>query len=180
MDEMLRRVPKDFRPLFTTLVELTDKFCADHLNDEYGQLCRELSARLCRKGTPLTSGRPRSWASGIVHAIGWVNFLSDPSQVLHMSAADVARGFAVSQGTMTAKSKTIRDRLRMVPLDPTWCLPSRLGDNPLVWMLETENGLVIDIRLAPRCVQEEAYRQGLIPFIPADREGADDGNEIPP
>ena len=44
-----------------------------------------MAAKLCRKGTPLTSGRPRSWASGIVHALGWVNFLSDPSQDPHMS-----------------------------------------------------------------------------------------------
>ena len=70
MNELLQRVAKDFRPLFTTIVELTDDFCAEHLNDEYRQLCREMAVALSRKGTPLTSGRPRSWASGIVHALG--------------------------------------------------------------------------------------------------------------
>jgi hypothetical protein len=44
-----------------------------------------------------------------------------------------------------------------------------LKDNPLVWMLEV-NGIVMDIRSAPRGAQEEAYRLGLIPFIPADEE----------
>lgn len=168
MDELFQHVPKDFRPLFTTIVGLTDDFCAEHLNDEYQQLCREITAKLCRKGTPLTSGRPRSWASGIVHALGWANFLSDPSQDPHMSVSDVAKGFGVSQGTMTAKSKTIRDRLRIVPFDPVWCLPSGLEDNPLVWMVETTSGFIIDIRHAPRQLKEEACRRGLIPFIPRD------------
>lgn len=32
------------------------------------------------------------------------------------------------------------------------------------------NGFIIDIRTAPREVQELAYRKGLIPYIPADRK----------
>ena len=54
-------------------------------------------------------------------------------------------------------------------MDPEWCLPSRLEDNPLVWML-TVNGLIMDIRDAPREAQEVAFRKGLIPYIPADRK----------
>jgi hypothetical protein len=32
------------------------------------------------------------------------------------------------------------------------------------------NGLIVDVRQMPRVVQEEAYRKGIIPYIPADRE----------
>jgi hypothetical protein len=35
-------------------------------------------------------------------------------------------------------------------------------------MLEV-NGLMMDIRQAPREVQEIAFQKGLIPYIPADR-----------
>jgi hypothetical protein len=35
----------------------------------------------------------------------------------------------------------------------------------LVWMLEV-NGLIIDVRHAPREIQAAAFRQGLIPYIP--------------
>jgi hypothetical protein len=35
--------------------------------------------------------------------------------------------------------------------------------------LETENGVVFDVRMAPREVQQRAFDAGLIPFIPADR-----------
>jgi hypothetical protein len=33
------------------------------------------------------------------------------------------------------------------------------------------NGLIIDARSAPRFIQEEAYRKGLIPYIPDDKAG---------
>ena len=58
--------------------------------------------------------------------------------------------------------------LKMYQLDPNWTLPSRLEDNPMVWMLQV-NGFMVDVRHAPREVQELAFRKGLIPYIPADR-----------
>ena len=60
----------------------------------------------------------------------------------------------------------------MGPMSPAWTLPSRLADNPLVWMLEID-GLVIDIRLAPPELQQLAYEKGLIPFLPSGNGGAD-------
>ena len=66
----------------------------------------------------------------------------------------------------------IRKMFRMHQLDPNWTLPSRLEDNPLVWMLNV-NGLLMDIRSAPREAQEVAFQKGLIPYIPADRQHGD-------
>jgi hypothetical protein len=130
---------------------------------------------------PLQKGRPAGWASGIVHAVGWVNFLHDPSQNPHMPSTQLAKAFGVSQQTMTAKSKIIRDELDLIQFDPDWCLPAKLKDNPLVWILSV-NGVPMDIRLAPREAQEQAYRRGLIPYIPADEQErqaeADAGAEV--
>ena len=162
-------IPKKFQQVFTELVELTDAFCETHLDEDYRQLCREMAAVLCQAGSPVEKGRPASWASGIVHALGRVNFLQDPEQPTYMTSAQVAEGFGVSQGTMTVKSKIIRDELDLIQLDPDWCTPAMLRDNPLVWMLEV-NGLIMDIRTASREVQELAYQQGLIPFIPDDEQ----------
>jgi hypothetical protein len=39
----------------------------------------------------------------------------------------------------------------------------------MVWMLQV-NGFVVDVRRAPRDVQEIAFNKGLIPYIPADRK----------
>jgi Domain of unknown function (DUF6398) len=83
---------------------------------------------------------------------------------------DVDQAFGVSEATGSAKSMAIRDLLRIDRLSPEWTLPSRMEDNPLIWMLKV-NGLITDIRLCPREAQVVAFEKGLIPYIPADRAG---------
>jgi hypothetical protein len=152
------------------IVGLIDTFCHEHLNEEYAVLCRKLAEKLARKRpSPLLQGKPATWASGIVRTIGSVNFLGDPSQTPYMKMTDIDAGFGVSESSGAAKSAAIRKMLNLHQLDPNWTLPSRLEDNPLVWML-TINGLIMDVRQAPREVQEIAFRKGLIPYIPADRQ----------
>ena len=56
-----------------------------------------------------------------------------------------------------------------MPLDPEFTIASRVEANPLTWMLQV-NGFPMDIRDAPRAAQVVAYENGLIPYIPADRE----------
>jgi hypothetical protein len=155
--------------VLATILGLIDRFCRDHLNEEYAVLCRKLAEKLARKRpSPLLHGKPETWASGIVRTIGWVNFLGDTSQTPHMKMTDIDEGFGVSESSGAAKSKAVRDLLRISHLDPNWTLPSRLENNPLVWMLSV-NGLLMDIRQAPREAQEVAFRKGLIPYVPADR-----------
>lgn len=59
--------------------------------------------------------------------------------------------------------------LKIHQFDHRWTLPSRMDDNPIVWMLSV-NGLIMDIRRCPREAQELALEKGLIPYIPADRQ----------
>ncbi|MGZ3630966.1 MAG: DUF6398 domain-containing protein [Ktedonobacteraceae bacterium] len=161
-----QHVPKDMQARFDEITRLTDTFCQTYLNDEYRQLCRELTATLCRKRpSPLARGQASTWACGIIHALGMVNFLFDSSQTPHIAASQIWEYFELSSSTMQAKSKQIRDLLGMYPMDPDWSTPSMVDKNPLIWMLEV-NGLVIDVRHAPREIQEAAFRQGLIPYIP--------------
>ena len=135
-------------------------------------LCRKLAEKLARKRpSPLLHGSPNTWASGIVRTIGWVNFLHDKSQTPYMRLSDIDAAFGISQSSGAAKLATIRKMLRIHQLDPSWTLPSRLDDNPMAWMLEV-NGFLVDIRDAPREMQEIAFNKGLIPYIPADREQA--------
>jgi hypothetical protein len=88
-------------------------------------------------------------------------------------ASDLCALFGVSQSAGAAKSREISRLFDIVPFDPRWSLPSRLADNPLVWMIPI-NGVIVDIRRAPRELQEQAYELGLIPFVPAARGAADD------
>jgi len=152
------------------VIRLVDQFCQEHLNEEYAVLCRKLAEKLGRKRpSPLLSGSPYTWASGIVRTIGWVNFLHDKSQKPHMRLSDIDAAFGISESSGAAKLAAIRKMLRIHQLDPNWSLPSRLNDNPLVWMLAV-NGLIMDIRQCPREAQEIAFEKGLIPYIPADRQ----------
>jgi len=161
-----QQVPKDMQVRFDDITRLTDDFSQAYLTDEYASLCRELTAMLCRKRpSPLSQGKVATWACGIVHAVGTVNFLFDTSQTPHVPASQIASYFGLSSSTMQAKSKQIRDVLDMYQMDPNWTLPSMIDQNPLIWMLEV-NGLIMDVRHAPRDIQEEAFRKGLIPYIP--------------
>ena len=166
--DLMAEVPRAYAARFTDLVGLTDAFCDAHLNAEYKGLCREMVVAVCQKGSPVLQGKPQGWAAGIVYALGRVNFLDDPSQTPHMKSKDIADAFGVSVATMQAKAKVIREGLDLIPFHPDWSLPSKMDDNPLVWMFEV-NGFLMDIRMAPREAQVAAYERGLIPWIPADR-----------
>jgi hypothetical protein len=83
-------------------------------------------------------------------------------------------GHTIAESTRQGKSKAIRTMLKIRSFDPQWTLPSRMGGNPRAWMVEV-NGFLLDARYLKRELQEEAFRKGLIPYIPADR--ADDPAE---
>jgi hypothetical protein len=151
---------------FLTIVTFTDEFCKKNLNDEYAQLARYVTAALCRKRpSPLVNGRSNTWACGIIYALGFVNFLFDKSQEPYINATDLCDSFGISKSTGSSKSKIIRDVIGMTQLDPNWCLPSKMDDNPMAWTI-LFNGLVVDARHLPIEVQEIAYKKGLIPYIP--------------
>ena len=163
-------VPKKALKIYDTIIALTDAFCSEHLNDEYRELARDMAAALCRKRPcPVSAGHPRSWACGIIYALGQANFLSDRSTEPYMTMADVCTGFGVSPSTGSAKARVISEVLQVYSLDPRWCLLSLIDANPLVWMAEV-NGFLVDLRHMPREVQEIAFEKGMIPYIPADQE----------
>ena len=162
-------IPSSVEPFYLAIVNLTDAMCNQHLNGEYADLSRRLAATLARKRpSPIIRGKPEIWACAIIYALGTVNFLFDKSQTPHMRADELCAVFGVSQSSGANKAKIIRDMLKMYQLDPSWCLPSKIDDNPMVWILQV-NGMMVDIRHMPREVQVIAYEKGLIPYIPADR-----------
>jgi len=152
------------------VIGLINQFCKEHLNEEYAVLCRKLAEKLARKRpSPLLSGSPNAWASAVVRAIGGVNFLHDKSQTPYMRSTDIDHHLGTSPSSGAAKLAAIRKMLKINQFDSNWTLPSRLADNPMVWMVQI-NGLIVDIRNAPRELQEFVFNKGLIPYIPADRQ----------
>lgn len=154
---------------FAVLVGLIDGFCDARLDDEYKELCRAMAAMAFAAGAIAGASRLEGWACGIVNTIGRVNFLMDPSETPHVRAEEIHAHFGVSAATMHKRTSELRKMFDLITFDPRWTLERRLIDNPLVWMIETRDGMLLDARCLPREQQEQAFNAGLIPFVPAER-----------
>ena len=89
-----------------------------------------------------------------------------------MRAADLAEKFGISKSTAGNKSGEICKLMKIGTFEPEWTLPSKLGDNPFVWMFEAPNGFIFDARYAPIEIQKKLFDTGQIPFIPAEKKPA--------
>jgi len=165
------RVPAALRPDAERVIAVTDAFCAEHLDTEYGQLCRKLVAKLARKRpSPLERGDLHIWAAASIYAIGGINFLFDRAQTPHLSGDDLSDLLGVPKSTMANKAKRIRDLLGLRQLDVQFCRKDLLASHPMAWLVEVD-GFVVDARWLPPGLQEEARRRGLIPDLsPEDSE----------
>jgi hypothetical protein len=145
----LNSVPKGVLPVYEKIVGVTGDVCDRHLNCEYRDLARAITAALCRKRpNPLTSGQPRTWACGIVYVLGRINVLGDLSISPHMTTAELCAAFKVGESTVHAKARAIEKALGIQPFDPQWMLRSLVEKNPLVWIANV-NGLLVDLRDMP-------------------------------
>ncbi len=160
------KIPKAMQEKFTAIVVLAEPFCTQYLDENYRKLIVEATAALCRKQpSPLLRGRENIWAAAIIHAVGTVNFLFDPSQKPHCRAPQIYEFFGTAASTSQNKSKEIRSMLGMSMLHFKWLLPARLENNPHIWIVQV-NGLYMDVRDLPLEIQQEAYERGMIPFLP--------------
>ena len=166
------RIPTAMRPAAEKVIALTDAACAELLDQEYAGLARHVVAKLARKRpSPLQSGRPATWAGGVVYALGQVNFLFDRSSEPHVTHDDLADAFGLSKSTLSQKAKQIRDILKMSWSAPEFLSAAMTDYSPMVWFIEVD-GLIYDARQLIPEVQVEAYLKGLIPYIPdLGREG---------
>lgn len=111
-------VPAALRGRVATMLEITDRFARDHLDEEYRDLARALLGRLARKRpSPLARGDERIWAGTVLYVLGQLNFLFDPRSTLHMTGNALAAAVEVPQQTLANKAKVVRDLLRLRPLD---------------------------------------------------------------
>ncbi|MCF6768540.1 DUF6398 domain-containing protein [Thiotrichales bacterium 19S11-10] len=164
-DITIPKVPNAIQEKFTEIVNTLNNICNEKLDNHYYELSLKLTTKIARKRpSPLLSGRARTWAAGIVHALGMVNFLFDKANTPYLPSKDLVTWFGLSQSTINGKSKIIRDMFKMSPLDPNWTLSNKMDSNPLIWMVMV-NGYILDIRNAPLQLQEEAFEAGIIPYI---------------
>lgn len=161
------KVPAAMRPVADEIVRLTDIVCLNALDEEYADLARRATAKLARKRpSPLASGRRTIWAAGIVYALGQVNYLSDPASEPYLTADELSEIFGVVKRTMGDKAKLVRDLLKIDQFSPEFQRADVVADNPAVWFIQVD-GLIMDARQLPVEIQSEAFRLGLIPYVPS-------------
>ena len=159
------KVPKSMEPVFAELTAITDAFCAAHLDAEYAELARSALAALCRKRpSPVSNGKPQTWACAVIYALGQANFLSDKASTPYMKTAELCAAFDISASTAGNKAKLVRDLLGINLFAHAWTLPSRLATSPTVWMI-VYNGFMVNARRLPVEIQQAAVAKGLIPFV---------------
>lgn len=113
------RIPAPTRPTAEQVIKLTDKVCADLLDEEYAGLARQVVAKLARKRpSPLQSGRA----------------------VAVRPRRDVGRRRSVG----ARAGQLIRDMLKMTWATPEFLRVERIDDNPVIWFAGV-NGVPFDV-----------------------------------
>ena len=162
-------IPENLREKYNEIAPMIIKFCNEKLNDEYKDLCLRVLEKLCRKRpSPLLGGRPKTWAAGIVYAIGANNFIFDKTQSLHLTAGEIASAFDISTSTAGSKANEIRKMFDIDYFNPEWQIAELIADNPMLWMVMV-NDFIVDIRDMPLEVQQQAFEMGVIPYVPGKR-----------
>jgi len=93
-----------------------------------------------------------------------VNFLFDRNQRPHITADRLSELIQIPKSTLANKARTIRDALKIGPLDIEFCRREILERHPMAWMISV-NGFLVDARTMPPEIQAEARRRGLIPDL---------------
>ena len=162
-------VPKAMRAKYDEVATIIVQYCGAYLDDEYRELCLRALEKLCRKRpSPVVTRKPETWAAGIIYAVGRANWIFDKNSPIHMTAEELAAPLRVSKSTASSVAAEIRKWLKIDQFNAEWILPSRMEDNPILWLVEVD-GFVLDARSLPIELQEECARLGLIPFVPSQR-----------
>lgn len=161
------RVPKAMEPIFLAVTTITDEFCLAHLDGQYAALARKATATLARKASsPLAKGNVKSWAGGILYALAKVNHLGGGEGQPFSSLGEMCDLLGIGRSTGTAKGGEVIAALKIRPFDTTWLHPDVLANDPRAWFLDV-GGMVVDARQLPPDMQQQAFRLGLIPFVPS-------------
>ena len=136
------------------ILELTNAFCDEKLNEEYSLLCKKLINKMGRKkDVPFKRGRIDIWAAAVVHAIGSVNFLFDKSFEPYASVSDINDYFGTKSSSVSQKSKRIMDLFKMTYFDSEFSTGGMNDVSPLNNMVVVD-GYIMPLNTLPKEYQE--------------------------
>ncbi|MCB9228029.1 MAG: hypothetical protein H6618_00290 [Deltaproteobacteria bacterium] len=126
------------------LVKLTSEFCCKYIDQEYAELCEKVILKMSRKrSVPFLLGKPEIWAAGVIHAVGYVNFLFDSNDEPYVDFDTIADHFNTSKSTVGQKSKIIRDMFKIRRFDNNFSTQAMAERNPYNNLFMLDNGMVV-------------------------------------
>lgn len=158
-------VPKSMQQKYDEIAPLIIDFCDKKMNEEYKEICLRLLEKLCRKRpSPLMSGRAKTWAAGIVYAIGANNFIFDKSQEMNMTATELAEPFGIAASTASNKAAEIRKYVQMSYFTLEWVLKKITDKNLLTPMVDTiTSGQAFEFLFTLDMYDFEVWRRVIVP-----------------
>lgn len=121
---------EDIKEKEKKLIEMVDAFCEDKLDPEYKTLCNKLVHKLGRKhDVPFKRGKLENWASGIVYAIGQINYLFDKNFEPYATPDDICKYFKTKKSTASNKARDIRQMLNLKTGDKEFSTQNILDSN---------------------------------------------------
>jgi len=136
------------------IIDLIGEFCSQKLNEEYFELSKRLMQKLGRKrNVPFETGKPEVWAAAVIHALGTINFLFDKSFEPYVTIDEINNFFGTSKSTTGAKSKQIRELLKLDIWDKEFSTRRIQEGNPFAEMVMV-NGLIVPLNTIPEEYQK--------------------------
>ena len=129
------KVPLAMMGKYEEIAAMLTSFFHEKLNDEYLGISLHALEKLCRKRpSPIGKGWTKSWACGIAYAICSTNFIFDPTNPCHMSAAEIASWFGVAKSSASNKSSQIIGLLQISRLSREYMIRPLFDEYPVIWM----------------------------------------------
>ncbi len=114
MINCISNIMSDIKQREKELIEMVSGFCDENLDEEYTTLCVNLVRKLGRKReVPFKRGKLENWASGVVYAIGQLNFLFDSDFEPYATPDEICKYFGTKKSTASNKARDIRQILNL-------------------------------------------------------------------
>jgi hypothetical protein len=136
------------------IIELTNNFCDQHLDEDYKQLCKKLVEKMGRKHkVPFKRGQLDIWAASVVYAIGSINFLFDQSFEPYMSADQLNDAFGTNKSTVSNKARKLKKMFNLGHFDSEFSTQEMEQSNPFNQMVMVD-GFIVSLDSLPPEYQE--------------------------
>ncbi|MEM7510432.1 MAG: DUF6398 domain-containing protein [Bacteroidota bacterium] len=165
-EKKLEGITLSRRKRLALIKQAVESFCEQHQLGELVSLAQHATYQLCRTGAHILDQESHSyWACGIMMNLLKVNGLFSRAGKLTLRPLQVSSFFQLTAAQATKSGTKVKSLLRIKTFSSEWQMKGRQLHSPNAWMIWFD-GKLVDARMLSSEMQQKAFRQGLIPFLP--------------